>query len=117
MSQKQSDHPKTTKFNFRRVIESHHVARERYVKRCRVNILIDRAQASPTALSPNLSFFISLILSEKLTSSTADYESGPRKGIAAGAQLTSGQHTTTEVSIIQLAIFSQLSFIVIVSMF
>ena len=54
-----------------------------------------RTWVSLSWLSLNLSFYISLILSEKLTSSTADDESSPRKGIAVEAQLTSGKSKST----------------------
>ena len=81
----------------------------------------NRAYVSLSRLSHNLSFVISLILSEKLTSSTADDESSSRKGIAVEAQLTSGKSKSTAHNncgfIIQLAIFSLVCFIVIVSMF
>ena len=59
--------------------------------------------------------YIFLILSEKLTSSTADDKSSPRKGIAVEAQLTSGKSKSTARSNcgfnIQLAIFFLVCFI------
>ena len=81
------------------------------IKRFLSSLLCDccRVWVSFSWLSLNLSFYISLIRSEKLTSSTADDWSSPRKGIAVEAQLTSGKSKSTARSNcgfnIQLAIF------------
>ena len=61
-----------------------------------MNILIEHGFSFPDLFLVCLFYIIiSLILSEKLTSSTADDESSPRKGIAVEAQLTSGKSKST----------------------
>ena len=107
------------------VSESHHIARDRYIKQFFEFVAVRTFLSSTSSLSrlsPTLFFFISLIFFfEKLMSSTADDESSPRKGIAAKAQLTSGKSKSTAHNNCgfnsQLAIFSSDCFIIIVSMF
>ena len=82
-----------------------------------LSILYHGAKKSKMTKNPNQGgpALIPLILSEKLTSSTADDESSPRKGIAAEAQLASGKSKSTARSNcgfnVQLAIFFLVCFI------